>query len=69
MDEEEEEAVLQQEQMTRLGPAEIPQAFREKFELDLECPLSEVTTKELINLILDWTTINLRTDQGSRTNH
>ena len=52
MDEEEEEAVLQQEQMTRLGPAEIPQAFREKFELDLECPLSEVTTKKELNKMI-----------------
>jgi hypothetical protein len=35
--------------MTHLGPAEIPQAFREKFELDLDGPMSGVTTKEELN--------------------
>ncbi len=52
MDEQEEEAVLQQDQMTHLRPTETPQAFREKFELDLECPLSEVTTKEELNKMI-----------------
>ncbi len=49
MDEKEEEDVLQQEQITHFGPGEIPQDFREKFDLDLECQLSEVTTKEDLN--------------------
>jgi hypothetical protein len=38
--------------MTHLRPTETPQAFREKFELDLECPLSEVTTKEELNKMI-----------------